>query len=314
MPQFTKQIIATVLLLVASLLLFLSPSQKLPLLDTQTNNYFKETITEATLAYATVRGVNAVISVLKESEVAISPAGIGLTIAAGQILDPIDDMTERLSSVLVVSIVSLGLQKIINDIGGAVSFRFVAILLPFFILPVWINNKTIRLCASLIARIIALAAILRILLPLSSIINNSMYQHIFLEQIREAQTNLSVVSSRYNDISSLDQADHTNGLFSKITKNTNLKIKQTKEIFSNIVDNAESIVTSLIQLTILYVTLFITQIILIPMFMLWLLIKIIDTLLMTNLFQQFTVFKYSDIRRQDQRSTDQDPAFINERD
>ncbi len=297
MTTITKQLSSTVLILLISLLLLFLSSQKLPYIDTRTDDYFEDTVTDATLAYATTRGVNAVVSVLKESELDISPAGIGLTIAVGQILDPIDDMTERLSSVLVVSIVSLGLQKIINDIGGAISFQFMALLFPFFILPIWLKNRTVRLCASLVGRIITLAAILRLLLPISSLINDTMYQHIFLDQVSEAREKLSVISSQYKDLSSFDQGQLKGGIISKFAQSTNLTVEKTKRIYLNIVDNTESIVTSLVQLTILYVTLFITQVILVPVFMLWLLVKVIDTIFMTGLLRKFSDFMDGNVIR-----------------
>ncbi len=287
MTTITKQLAATILILSATLALLFLSTHKLPLLDTQTDHYFKETVTDATLAYATTRGVNAVVSVLKESELSLSPAGIGLTVAVGQILDPIDDMTERLSSVLVVSIVSLGLQKIINDIGGAISFQFMALLFPFFIIPVWVKNRTVRLFVSLIGRIITLAVILRLLLPISSIVNNSMYQHIFSDQVLETREKLNVISSQYKDLSSFDSGNQHDGIISKFARNTNNKIESTKKIFVNILDNAESIITSLIRLTILYVTLFITQVVLIPVVMLWFLIKAFDTIFMTAMLRKF---------------------------
>ena len=287
MKTRSKQIIITILILLTGLLLFFLSSLKLPAIDARTDHYFKETVTDATLAYATTRGVNAVVSVLKESELDISPAGIGFTIAVGQILDPIDDMTERLSSVLVVSIVSLGLQKIINDIGSAVSFPVIGLLLPFFILPVWFNNRTVRLCGSLIGRLITLAVLLRFLLPISSLVNESLYQHIFADQIAETGVKLNIVSSRYRDLNSINQPQ-TGNLLSKLAQSTNLKIEKTKEIYTIIINNSEIIITSLVHLTILYVTLFLTQVILIPVFMFWLLLKIVDILFMTGMLRRFT--------------------------
>ena len=282
MTTTTKRLGATTLILLTSLLMYLLSSQKLPFIDSQANDYFKKTVTEATLAYATTRGLNAVVSVLKESELAISPAGIGLTIAVGQILDPIDDMTERLSSVLVASIVSLGLQKIINDVGGAISFQLMSLLFPLLIIPVWFRNRTTLLVTSLIAKIITLALILRILLPLSSLANNAMYEQVFMLQITEARDKLSIISSQYKDLSSFDQQQQ-GGIIANFTKSTNSKVVKTKEIFSNIISNAESIITSLVKLTVLYVTLFVTQVVLIPIFMLWLLLKAIDTILPAGL-------------------------------
>ncbi len=290
MKPITRQIGATALILLASLLLFVLSSMKLEPIDSRTESYFKQTIAEATIGYGTVRGVNAVVSVLKESELAISPAGIGLTIAAGQILDPIDDMTERLSSVLVLSIVSLGLQKIINEVGAMVSLQAIAVLLPFFIVPLWITNRTIRLVSSLVGRIITLAVILRLLLPISSLVSHSMYQHVFFVKIQESREHLSVISSKYKELSRLEQGEESGGVISRLARKTNIQVEKTKEIYSTILNNAESIVHSLVQLTILYVTLLLSQVILIPLFMLWLLIKIVDTILLTGLLRKFTEY------------------------
>ncbi len=290
MKTITKQIGATALILLASLFFFYLSSKKLPQIDTRTDTYFKKTMADATIGYATVRGVNAVVSVLKESELALSPAGIGLTIAAGQVFDPIDDMTERLSSVMVLSIVSLGLQKIINEVGGIVSFQAIGALLPFFILPLWITNQTIRLISSVIGRVITLAVILRLLLPMSSMVNTVMYQHIFFDKIQQYRESLRVVSSKYKEISKLEQQNDQSGVITKFAKRTNIQVEKTKEVYSTIMNNAESIIHSLVQLTILYVTLFLSQVILIPLFMLWLLIKIIDTILLTGLLRKFTEY------------------------
>lgn len=52
--------------------------------------------------------INATVSVIQQSSVQLEPAEIGLSLAVGQIADPINDMVEKLSNVLVMSITSLG--------------------------------------------------------------------------------------------------------------------------------------------------------------------------------------------------------------
>jgi hypothetical protein len=69
--------------------LFFSSVTKIPVLDTKTDTYFNDAITKAGLAYATCRAINASVSVVKGSTLQLEPAGVGVSLAVGQVLDPI---------------------------------------------------------------------------------------------------------------------------------------------------------------------------------------------------------------------------------
>jgi hypothetical protein len=60
-------------------------------------------------AYATIRGINALVSVMQGTEV----HAVMLTIAAGEVLDPINDLVERLSTLMLYALGSLALQKLL---------------------------------------------------------------------------------------------------------------------------------------------------------------------------------------------------------
>jgi len=93
MNSSSQKLKAALLLLLASALFYGFSFVKLPGFARLAGDFFSESIQAATIAYATTRGVNAVVSVVNESHLELAPAGVGVTIAAGQILDPIDDMT-----------------------------------------------------------------------------------------------------------------------------------------------------------------------------------------------------------------------------
>ena len=188
-----KKILLTLAILLSSVAFYFASYVNLPVIDSKAENYFADAIKKATIAYATTRGVNAVVSVLKESEIGMTPAGVGVNIAAGQILDPLDDMTERLSSVLVFAIVSLGIQKIAMEIGYALSFKIISFLLPLFILPLWLNKNWANLFISPLVKIIAIVFVLRLFLPISSVINDSVYQQFLKEQIEYSKEKLTVI-------------------------------------------------------------------------------------------------------------------------
>ena len=109
-PKIKKSIWAVV-----AVILFCLPGLRLPYLDQNADVYFTKAISKAGTAYAICRGINAGVSVIKESQLHLS-LGAGVSLAAGQILDPLDDLTERTSDILITAIVSLGIQKIVYEL------------------------------------------------------------------------------------------------------------------------------------------------------------------------------------------------------
>ena len=269
-----KKLLSSLLLILLSGAMYLLSSLEIPVVDQQSEAYFESALTGATLAYATTRGVNAVVSVLKESEIDVAPAGVGVTVAAGQILDPIDDMTERLSDVLVMAIVSLGIQRLGYEIGAAISFKAVAVLLLGFIPVVWLNLRAHQTLPRLLLKSCIVLLALRFLLPISSLLNDSLYQNVLQGRIEEAKQGLSIISSDYEELSTI-QPKEEKGFLSSLG-NAGDKIDEIRQAWSRIADNAENVISSLLTLTTMYIAMFLLQVLLIPLSMLWLLLKLVN--------------------------------------
>ena len=75
-------------------------------------------------------------SVIQDTEIAFSPAGVGVTLAVGEILDPINDLIERFSFVMLVSTASLGIQKILLEVGIWFGFRLLLTFSMLLIVPI----------------------------------------------------------------------------------------------------------------------------------------------------------------------------------
>ncbi|NWF38194.1 hypothetical protein F3F96_03455 [Mariprofundus sp. NF] len=269
----SQKLRTALLLLLASALFYGFSFVKLPGIDRIADDYFSESIKAATIAYATTRGVNAVVSVVKESHLELAPAGVGVTIAAGQILDPIDDMTERLSSVLVAAIASLGIQKLGFEISEAISFKTIAILLLLSIPLLWIGSASMTPLLQLAIKFSLILLLLRFMLPASAMISDSLYSNWLQPGMDESMQKLSVVSQNYDDMSSM-APEQNQSFLSSMTAGATDKVEKTRQAFLNMVENAENIVASLLSLMTAYLTIFIVQILLLPLFMLWLLIAL----------------------------------------
>ena len=266
--------------------LFFSPVKHMPLVDSQADDYFSEAITKAGLAYATARAINASVSVIKESNLQLEPAGIGVSLAIGQLLDPVDDMTERLSTVLVTAITSLGVQKLSYEIGVSLAPAVAAMLLLVLSAMIWSGNPRVATMQIFVLKLLVLVAALRFCLPFSSLANAYIYDTYFAQQITKASDELQLQTRNFDQFENLSLPEST-GILGAI-ENSGSYIKQKSLAFKNAlqgsVANMAAIIDNLLQLTFLYVGIFFLQIMIFPLLIFWIIVKIANTLFQKNRF------------------------------
>jgi hypothetical protein len=88
------------------------------LLDLPASKRVDAGLKRALITFATARALNAVISVAQGTEVAVEPMGVGVNLAPGQLLDPINDLVEQFSTLMLAACIALGVQKMLISIGG----------------------------------------------------------------------------------------------------------------------------------------------------------------------------------------------------
>ena len=81
--------------------------------DSGGRSYTDAALKRAVVTFAIARTLNGVISMAQETEFAFEPAGIGVTIMPGELLDPINDLIERFSWVMLTSSASIGIQGVL---------------------------------------------------------------------------------------------------------------------------------------------------------------------------------------------------------
>ncbi len=69
----------------------------------------------ALVTFALTRTLNGVISVAQGTELAFEPAGVGVVISAGEILDPLNDLVEQFSWLTLLAATSLGIQIMLGE-------------------------------------------------------------------------------------------------------------------------------------------------------------------------------------------------------
>lgn len=255
-----KKILLTVLLLLISLMLLLKPfkADYFSSVDEKSNIYLNETIKKATITYAGLRTMNAVISVIQSISINASfkiplIASGGGSISIGELFDPINDLIERCSVVILFSLASLGIQKIILQVSPFIGFQILMpISLLLFCLGLWrpvLKGFDFRKTA---LKILMFAVVIRFCIPLAALFNDKINDLILSEKYEQTRSEITTLESSLNEVKS-------NLTFSK-------KIKET-------LDNLKSSVSNKIGYFVDTIIIFVIQTALIPVFVLFLLGK-----------------------------------------
>jgi len=264
--------------------LFFLPGLRIPALDSTADVYFREAISKAGVAYATCRIINGSVSIVTASSLNLEPAGVGVTLAVGQALDPIDDMTERVSDVIVTAITSLGVQKLAYEIGMALAPPILAMFLLVWSILAWFENERTAALQRTIFKFILLILVARFALPISAIANNYLQDHFFAEKISNANSELAVGSAELDKLMEFSLPEH-DGILGTITNSASFlqrKSTEFKDAIVATVSNAGKIIENLLKLAFLYVGIFLIQVIALPIAVFWLLIKFANSSFDTN--------------------------------
>ncbi len=249
----TKSKIVYSIILIVFALTFRFLPDEIALLDKKGDQYFNTAIKETFVLYGITRLTNALVSVAKDTQITITPAGLGITLSIGQVLDPLDDATERLSTVLTISFSLLGFMKILKEILTVSSFKIISYLLVFLALSVWI--KFLEPLKKVFITVVILIISLRIALPICGFINDYLYENFFQTKIEE---NLKTFQGLKDIGKQINPEDDNIFSFKK-------KIENTTEIAHYIWENRSAFIKAIINFIILEVSLIALQVIILPL-------------------------------------------------
>jgi len=182
-PSKKTRIIWTAIIVCVLILIFTPATRKLffeqhlfRAVDAKSTEYVDSSLKNAGTAFVLARGFNAVVSVFQESEIQLEPAGVGVSLALGQALDPVNDLVERFSWVMLVSLTSLGIQKFLIEVTPFVSIQILlSLALMIFLVGLWLPRPT-GANFTQVGKILFFAAILiRFAVPAMAFLNHQVY-------------------------------------------------------------------------------------------------------------------------------------------
>ena len=175
--------------------------------------------------YALARGLNAVISVAQGTEMSIEPMGVGLTLAPGEILDPLNDLIEQFSMVLLMASASLGMQQIILLISDVAAIRLsLAVLVVIAMVTVLMPNRMPSLRNNLLRTVIFLT-LLRLLVPIVSVISHQTQNWLASER----EQAISVLEATQEDVDGMNAIKQENpGWLSDLRQRLDIETRLTQ--------------------------------------------------------------------------------------
>lgn len=134
-------------------------------------------------AFAAARGLNAVISVIQGTEVT-GGAFVNVTLALGQVLDPVNDLVEQFSRLMLVVSVVFGAQLLLLKMGATWGVSLV--LTALAALWLWQRFRLER-TSRWLGRLLVALLLVRFVVPVAAVTSELSYQAFMSEQFAVSQ-------------------------------------------------------------------------------------------------------------------------------
>lgn len=236
-----------------------------------------DALTRSLVTFAASRALNGAISVAQGTELALEPAGIGVILSVGQVLDPINDLVERFSTVMLVAASSIGLQNVLLRITSTIGFDIALTAAALWVLASsWLPIAWLQRSMPWSRRALLIGIFVRFALPLLIVGSDLVFdtfliteQQAALDALRGVQADIEDIGEepptlpRPADQSLLDR-------FNNMVDDTLATVdpRDSLEQLSNRVADASEHIISLIVI-------FVLQTILLPIGIVWLFMELL---------------------------------------
>ena len=157
------------------------------------------------ISFASARALNGAISVLQGTEVDVHPVGVGVSLSVGEILDPINDLVESLSSVMLMASVAFGIEKLLLAMGSnwVVSVGVTAVALWWCLLfmrrgaPRWLSRLMLAL------------VFVRFVMPVTMLGSAYVFEQFSARDYQQSQAALDRTTFTLQELSAQDGGDAT---------------------------------------------------------------------------------------------------------
>ena len=241
-------------------------------IDDNSKKLVDESFKQSVIVFGSAKALNAVISLAQGTQINLP----FVTVAVGEILDPINDLVEQFSLVMLASMVSLGIQKILlnfvtTDIYNYLLFTSI-IIFNFWLFKRFTNDEKIR---NLFFKITFILLFLRFAIPMMAYVNEVSYNYFVKPQYNIEELNKDILEVKDN-VSKINQETITqkqdSSFFNKVLEKFDSSYYEKKvNEYKDAVDNSSQYIIDLIIV-------FIFQTIFLPIIFLFLLYSFVKSI------------------------------------
>ena len=235
--------------------------------------YLDNWTAKSVTTFVAAKSINAGLSVVEDSEVQVA----SLDIALGEAVRPLNDLIARVASVALASAASLGIQRILVEIGAWIGLRlFLTLSMVCWLAAIWLGPLTKIDVRRIAGKLLIVALVARFLLPTvvlaTGYVGDRFMEGVYAEA-QEGLEELKTEAQKADELRAAASASDAN-IFDRI-KNT---VGAVGESISLLADNLAGKADIYGEVAINYMVVFIVQTMLMPVLILWGLIKLLGYL------------------------------------
>ena len=229
-------------------------------LDRLAQDYVETGLKRALVTFAAARTANAIISAVQETTVAIQPLGVGVTLSPAQALDPLNDLVEQFSTLMLAASISFAIQRVLISIGG---YEWVSVFLTIALVAwMWMAWHE-RNAPRWLARTLLVLLLVRFAVPIAALGSEAAFRLTMASDYAHAQTMVKATSDELGRMA--PETPKGPGAIERFKEWWDRQKQDIQSYFGQLKDKAENMVRDIIVL----MALFIVQTLLLPLFFLW---------------------------------------------
>lgn len=151
----------------------------LPFSQAAAREYSADGLKRALATYAAAKAINALISVAQSTQVSIQPGGVGVATNPGEVLDPLNDLIEQFSSLMLMSTVVFGAQVLLTDAGA---HHYVNLALSVLLVAYGVALTRTGGSPHWLAKSLVVLLVFRFAVPVSVVASEAVHRAVFKEQ------------------------------------------------------------------------------------------------------------------------------------
>lgn len=243
--------------------------------DATAEDDYRNLFQRALITFALARTLNGIISAVQGTELALQPAGVGLTLTPGEVLDPVNDLIERFSWIMLGATLSLGVQQVMLEIGQWWGTRVVVAVfaVAWLLLRLWRRGA---ITEKVLLRALIVALFIRFAVPVTLIANEAIYDQFLQARYVESRQVIESAGAEFDEASVEPEAavpPETPGVLGSLQRaiDNTREAAGLQERLRLIKARATEVIEHLIQLSVV----FILQTGIFPLLFLWLMFQVV---------------------------------------